>query len=194
LVDPGFVGRLLIPLHNLTSKDYCLVGGDGLIWVEFTKLSPHADWAPAGMARANAQEYWPFPSTKRNKSAQYYFNKASDGTPARSSIPLEVSAAKADAAKALRKTRWFTWGGVIAVIALLVPTLDLISNANKNVADSSKTISDYRKTVDELERKLDDLRAKVKVVEADLESQRKLSGASNHPDKSQSKRPSKDGR
>jgi len=43
LVDPGFVGRLLVPLHNLTANEYILTGGEGLITVEFTKLSqnPH---------------------------------------------------------------------------------------------------------------------------------------------------------
>ncbi|HEV8724992.1 MAG TPA: hypothetical protein VGW77_30620 [Candidatus Binatia bacterium] len=30
LIDPGFSGRLLIPLHNLTSKDYTLIGGEGV--------------------------------------------------------------------------------------------------------------------------------------------------------------------
>ncbi|MGH2757218.1 MAG: dCTP deaminase domain-containing protein, partial [Actinomycetota bacterium] len=40
LVDPGFVGHLWIPLHNLTSNEYVLRGGEGLVWMEFTKLSP----------------------------------------------------------------------------------------------------------------------------------------------------------
>jgi deoxycytidine triphosphate deaminase len=40
LVDPGFTGRLSLPLHNWTDNDYVLVGGEGLIWIEVTKLSP----------------------------------------------------------------------------------------------------------------------------------------------------------
>ena len=39
LIDPGFGGRILIPLHNLTDNDYTLRGGEGIIWVEFTKVS-----------------------------------------------------------------------------------------------------------------------------------------------------------
>ena len=39
LVDPGFHGRLLIPLHNLTSDEYTIRGDEGLIWMEFTKTS-----------------------------------------------------------------------------------------------------------------------------------------------------------
>ena len=44
LVDPGFFGRILIPLHNLTNNDYTLKGGDGIIWVEFTKLNMNQFW------------------------------------------------------------------------------------------------------------------------------------------------------
>lgn len=39
LIDPGYEGKLLVPLHNLTTNDYTLTGGEGLIWIEFTKLS-----------------------------------------------------------------------------------------------------------------------------------------------------------
>ena len=44
LIDPGFSGRLLIPLHNLTDVDYQFKGGDGIIWVEFTKVSRNTYW------------------------------------------------------------------------------------------------------------------------------------------------------
>lgn len=39
LVDPGFHGKLLIPLHNLTSTDYAIDTNEALIWIEFTKTS-----------------------------------------------------------------------------------------------------------------------------------------------------------
>ena len=46
LVDPGFHGGLLVPLHNLTSDEYTIRGDEGLIWVEFTKTSHEATRAP----------------------------------------------------------------------------------------------------------------------------------------------------
>lgn len=46
LVDPGFQGRLSIPLHNFTTNDYVFTGGDRIIWLEFTKLSPQSNWSP----------------------------------------------------------------------------------------------------------------------------------------------------
>jgi deoxycytidine triphosphate deaminase len=46
LVDPGFAGDLLIPLHNLTSEPYRIK--DGVIWIEFTKIRRTVD-APDGL-------------------------------------------------------------------------------------------------------------------------------------------------
>ena len=39
LVDPGYWGKLCIPLHNLTSEDYVIPISEGLIWIEFTKTT-----------------------------------------------------------------------------------------------------------------------------------------------------------
>lgn len=44
IVDPGFIGRLYIPLHNLTLNKYNINKGAELISVEFTKLSMRKDW------------------------------------------------------------------------------------------------------------------------------------------------------
>lgn len=44
LVDPGFVGKLFIPLHNLTHNTYHFKYGDTLITMEFTKLSGNNKW------------------------------------------------------------------------------------------------------------------------------------------------------
>ena len=59
LVDPGFFGNLLIPLHNLTDNDYEVIGGDGIIWVEFTKVSggPDPKSFPKGKYIKTADEY-----------------------------------------------------------------------------------------------------------------------------------------
>lgn len=40
LIDPGFCGKIMIPIHNLTNNDYYLRPGKTLIAVEFTKLTP----------------------------------------------------------------------------------------------------------------------------------------------------------
>lgn len=44
IVDPGFVGKLYIPLHNLTLNEYVIKPKAQLISVEFTKLSLKDEW------------------------------------------------------------------------------------------------------------------------------------------------------
>ncbi|MBL0746725.1 hypothetical protein [Nocardioides baculatus] len=66
LIDPGFVGRIALPLHNLTENDYTFVGGEGVIWVEFTKLSKlpaPARPAPVDVAAASPTTASPVAAT-----------------------------------------------------------------------------------------------------------------------------------
>ncbi len=44
LVDPGYDGRLMIPIHNLTPNDYVVRPGDDLVAIEFTKISDNSLW------------------------------------------------------------------------------------------------------------------------------------------------------
>lgn len=67
LIDPGFVGRISLPLHNLTENDYTFVGGEGVIWVEFTKLSE----LPAGTNTAGTSVAAPSPPTLPARQGKY---------------------------------------------------------------------------------------------------------------------------
>ena len=75
LVDPGFFGSLLIPLHNLTDNDYELKGGDGIIWVEFTKISKHVFWNQSGNID-NPSDLKSFPGDKDLTNPDTYFAKS----------------------------------------------------------------------------------------------------------------------
>ncbi len=86
LVDPGFEGNLLIPLHNLTVNEYRFSLGEGLIWVEFTKTSRNERWTSESR-REGFGQYKDFPDKKKNLDPKYYFENAAGGRPIRSSIP-----------------------------------------------------------------------------------------------------------
>ena len=77
LVDPGFVGPILIPLHNLTDKPYDLMGGEKLLWIEFTKLTSHAHWRRPHACRDTSPppDLITFSSVK-GLSAKEYFDKS----------------------------------------------------------------------------------------------------------------------
>lgn len=44
IIDPGFRGKLSLPIHNLTSNEYIFRPGDEIISLEFTKMSRNSSW------------------------------------------------------------------------------------------------------------------------------------------------------
>ena len=59
LVDPGYWGKLCIPLHNLTDEDYTISRNDGLIWIEFTKTTvENKEGRPPLDLSENKNGYW----------------------------------------------------------------------------------------------------------------------------------------
>lgn len=86
LVDPGFAGNILIPLHNLTINEYELARGQELIWVEFTKTSNLEKWTSAAdrdraeveVRAIETRQGFPrsFPEDKRYVTTEAYLNKA----------------------------------------------------------------------------------------------------------------------
>jgi deoxycytidine triphosphate deaminase len=138
LVDPGFHGSLLIPLHNLTSDPYTIRGDDGLIWIEFTKTSHSAK----KIKLSNAPKY-KFDQTEPRKNDQppeYYFDRASKNRPIRSSIPIVVSGARElaeNASKAAKRAEWtnriFVGAGVLAIAGVAVGIFSFLETAKSNV-------------------------------------------------------------
>lgn len=172
LVDPGFCGKLLIPIHNLTNNTYTFRGGEKFIWVEFTKVSPHADW-DKGATRISEQcgNYKPFPEDKKYKSPSDYFEKANNGNRIQNAVPEALFEAKksagaaqdkanqaavsADAAeKAVRNySRLFTFGGalalLVAAVGIYLTIPPLITDSTNLSKDVSITVSEFRKEYSE---------------------------------------------
>ncbi len=127
LVDPGFQGEILIPLHNLTATDYDLDLSKALIWIEFTKTSYGRNPPPVPIKEVEFRE------GARFTAPLTYLQNANGGFPILSSIPdavadaaqraeeAEKSAAKSTAS--LEKIRTFgllalltAVGGVAAIV------------------------------------------------------------------------------
>ena len=127
LVDPGFVGRLLVPLHNLTDNDYEVEGGDKLLWVEFTKLTRHRFWLRSQdeLDACAPKELVPFDPDKRKIDASRYFWKA--GVLAKGGVlsafkgALEDTRKKAAtsekaAERSAKTVRWLAGAGGVGVV------------------------------------------------------------------------------
>jgi deoxycytidine triphosphate deaminase len=142
LVDPGFVGRLSIPLHNLTTNDYVIRGGEPLIWVEFTKLSPNPRWL--GLSRESPSRrgtYFPFPAEKlERQDVEDYLYRAEAHRPIRSSIPAAVNNAQRAAEQAGNRLRTFerriSIGGLVGAIALFIALVALAVQVHSVIQDS----------------------------------------------------------
>ena len=88
LVDPGFEGNILIPLHNLTSEAYRIRGNEGLIWIQFTKTAAKVETAQPPYRRRGVLH--PMEDRKADVSISSYFQRANERKPIRSSIPEAV--------------------------------------------------------------------------------------------------------
>jgi deoxycytidine triphosphate deaminase len=160
LVDPGFWGKLCIPLHNLTNEPYHISKDDGLIWIEFTKTSSNPTH---GRPPSNTD----FPNIKGmiEKAAKPIFVDAAP-IAIRSSIPdmvevanknseeaaaaaksaaVDAQSAKVDAKGALDqadKMRNYNFyamiaaaGAVLAVSVAFAAFLTNLSNRNEEIAE-----------------------------------------------------------
>jgi len=184
LVDPGFVGRLLIPLHNLTTNRYHFRCGEGLIWIEFTKTSalPPAHRVPLDEELAQHGQFQSFPQEKHNLPPEEYLRRASPHSPIRSSIPQALqegqqaavraaAGARATARSVRRMRRWFfgvsllgVAGLLIALAAAVVPTWSLVSDAVNIVNDAQTQLrADLQRDLHR-ETELQDLRSHVQTL------------------------------
>jgi deoxycytidine triphosphate deaminase len=168
LIDPGFEGRLVIPLHNLTTNDYEFEGGEGIIWVEFTKLNPLQKVYRRDVFKREGK-YVPFPEDKKNKKMDYYLRKASPHAAIRSSIPDSINAARTSA-EAARNTVAAIWTiGFLSVAAIGFSLFDsykqsasLVQDSTDYVKESQRELENLRNEVQTLERQVQDLESQLK--------------------------------
>lgn len=90
LIDPGYRGRINIPLHNLTANRYSFEYGEGLIWIEFTKLSPHKSWLTETDRCSEEYDLKKIDPEKTDKNMSYFLGRAHQG-PIISSIPKSIA-------------------------------------------------------------------------------------------------------
>jgi deoxycytidine triphosphate deaminase len=198
LVDPGFKGYLSIPLHNLTSNDYKFVGGEGLIWMEFTKLSPHKSWHNQNTGSTSIRragkigDYQKFPDRKLNlKNVKDYLRKAESHRSIQSSISQALlnmeasvsSAAKAasEAAESSKKSaeeaqviqRRLTIGSIVAATALIAALLALGFQILSLVSDSISSIRELPEKNMVLQNDVNQLKKDIQRLEASISKNEK---------------------
>ena len=172
LVDPGFTGELLIPLHNLTSKKYEISVEEGIIWIEFTKTSHNGKKWPSDKG-----VFFPIQSHKTDVPYWTYFERANQNNPIQSSIPSAVRDARelaqradASAKKAVRTNRLYASIGILAIAGLMIGLGNL---AVSIVRDAAQAAAESRRALGEneaLRRDLDLSNHKVLELETRINS------------------------
>ncbi|MCP2082228.1 UNVERIFIED_ORG: dUTPase/uncharacterized coiled-coil protein SlyX [Methylorubrum zatmanii] len=158
LVDPGYSGRLLIPLHNLTSSDYYLDVNKALIWVEFTKTTAYHEksksiqnlFAPGPERGVRSIE-----SYKNNVSPNEYLYKAGGGLPIASSIPSAVRSARRDAKRARQANEkvqgWARGFGLLAVLGAVIGITGIVNTTWTLVENANVAVNDVKSRIVKLE-------------------------------------------
>ena len=168
LVDSGFSGSLLIPLHNLTNNDYDISGGDGIIWVEFTKLSENEYWGHKNKEGVKRPENLiQFPNAKDLDDPLAYFLKsgvtaqggvqsafhgALDETRTAAETARKGAEEARDSAEKSRETtdrfrKLYTWIGVATAILVVAAIATIVVQGYSLVSQVVTTTSEVHQQV-----------------------------------------------
>jgi len=162
LVDPGFSGRLSIPIHNFTSREYFINAGEGLVYFEFTKLSwsnsheapPLPAWLPTAI---DVQP--PFPKSKaKRRTIDDYLADATGGGPPASAIGTTLHQAGLQAKRTNRLIAAIGVGAILGAVGLVLTSWSLYSSAQQFTATAQIELRQERQRSDNrlerLERRL----------------------------------------
>ncbi len=167
LVDPGFEGRLLIPLHNLTNQEIVIHADEMLIWVEVTKLSPQQSVQKAPAHNFPQKE---FPIDKKNRLPAAYFRKAHPGKAILSSLQETLDESKALNAKLKDVIKKWSWAvaitTAIAGIGVVAAMLQVVLAANARFDSLGENSTKQQTILDAQAKEIDQLRKDIRLLMA----------------------------
>ena len=146
LIDPGFHGNLMIPIHNLTNNEYYIKPGEDLISVEFTKVSPNIAWQTTNEVTIETRGQYIENSGKNSKKS---FEEL-----LRKTLPIGVGKVMSSIAGTLAETReqissfskykkiayWASIAGFVTFVGVMWTAIGVISDANKYVSDAAMIV------------------------------------------------------
>lgn len=170
LVDPGFVGKLCIPIHNLTDEDYYIDKNDGLIWIEFTKTSLPADKDDEARAPLEGNEFQGDIRKLIEKAALRY---PKEKIAIRSSLPVMFDQATESARKAETAAKLMAAFNVLGVVGAVIAIGGLLfaaSNFMSGLSGRNEELAEKLKvTVDRQQGEIKNLSDEVSELKAELD-------------------------
>lgn len=170
LIDPGFWGKLCIPLHNLTDKDYFIPKDRGLIWIEFTKTSISTATTATGRdAIGNVKEHWDISRFLDKAANQYTGEKIS----IRSSISGALESFKDDATNSAKSAEEAKSSvnqlRTIGLLAAVGTVIGVFSLAYSYYSDVSQHLEHVVPEIQKLQNQVDLQSERIKKLEASTE-------------------------
>jgi deoxycytidine triphosphate deaminase len=169
IVDPGFEGRLSIPLHNLTANDYVLTGGDDLISIEFTKLSKHPSITQGAEPR-DSNVYVPFYDDRNNRDerdVRGYLSKAAPNMEVRSSIPSVIDEAEEAASNAQSYIRY----SIVAMLLTVAVGFGTIGGLVLDLGQSA--LEEYNNVIERRSDLINQNQARIDSLEQTIEKMKR---------------------
>jgi len=162
LLDPGFKGFPMIPVHNLTDNEYQIRVGDEFINVEFTKISNIKHNILIDESSS------PFTYKKnRGKTFDFQFIKYIDKNVPQRRVKSSLSGVIDDAKRSLKKSNIITVISILTVAlsiaALVYGGYQLTISTTGIINDTRErldTVAELQRTVAELEKKIDSFETK----------------------------------
>lgn len=198
LIDPGFDGNLLIPLHNLTNNTYRFRRNEGLIWVEFTKVTRNSQWdkpehRPIKLERYSRKgQIVPFPPNKVDKDPCYYLDRANDGNSIQSSIPIAIKNAERESEEARKESRQAiaiaretdqkvsklkvlgaliaTIGTIVTVVTIMLPILGLVQDSRTAMQPAIDFYKEQNSQIKDAKRITEETKISVNSASKSIES------------------------
>jgi deoxycytidine triphosphate deaminase len=168
LIDPGFNGKIMIPIHNLTNNDYYLKPGSPLIAVEFTKVTSDEILQVLEVRKSTPELEEKIEKIyKKNIKAKLDFNEyllkaLPDGiNSVESSVGIYINEASQASKVYQRRLEIFNYSVMVGFIifiltfaASIYQIYNLTSDVNKYVAD---TENNFRKEIDDVKKLIIDI-------------------------------------
>lgn len=169
LVDPGFWGKLCIPIHNLTSEDYRIPKDEGLIWLEFTRTTAPITGDPSGEPPFKGRQFWVIKEYLDKAQRQFDLFPEQPKVPISSSLPkmfvdateaskeAKISAQKAEkeSEKSASWAKRLTLGGGLALVLAVVAVLSLVISIWSWTTTTKVTLNELVPRVNKIEHDFD---------------------------------------
>lgn len=172
IVDPGYVGKLSIPLHNLTANSYTFRRGEKMIAMEFTKLSPNISWQKVRSDILVGTGKYKEQDIAHDRHLTDCINKAiGSGTMVKCSIPENIRKIHEKAKKTQKdfestkkdiegRLRSIQLIAIVSIVITIVPVLSFALLTVKNMGDA------YTKAIEQSNAQVQALEEKVRMLEA----------------------------